>query len=454
MTKRALVISYHYYPDSAVGAKRPSRLVQSMIEDGWQVDVITKKLTEDEESQRNAQTSFGSVYSVYQHPGILNPLWNRWKIWRTAYKLRPQFNGKEGEDRGIVRQAFEPKQVPETFSDKLKRTVFSLQAILSATKSWVGLALLCLIALKFKRKKYDLILSSSPTDSGHLLGLVAKKMFSAPWVIDIRDPLNLWEETDYETRTKFRYGVENRLEQAYYKYCDRMVVTSPSLARELSTLDLVDEQKVSTVYNGYDGNPETTAPPDSPPIKAIFAGSLYFKRNPIPLFEALDRLNKKGKIAEGDLRFDFYGDCDKWNGINLKEWIRNHELDCFVVFKGKIPPKELEELLPSYHYFINFAQDQPKQIPAKTFDYLRFRGCMIVITENYSDTGKLVNENHLGIAVAPESELIESILEQVIGESSFSVADIDRSQRTYFSRVNQNNLYLEILREETLNAKG
>ena len=442
MKKRVLLISYHFYPDRAVGAKRPTQLAKTLISEGWEVDVLTRQLDPKAKTEKVVSNKYGRIVPVYQHPGLINPTWRFLKRIKNGIK-----NPSETENRSETENKTDLES--RAFRSKIssfRTVIFSLQSILSETKSWVALSLFYLFAFKLKGIKYDLVISSSPTDSAHFLALFAKKLFDSSWIVDIRDPLVLWDEVDTETITEFRKKFEEKMERKYCKDSDYITVTSPGLERELINKQLVSEESIKTIYNGYDGDflePEFS---DSLSINFVFAGNLYFKRNPIPLFEAVRSLKSVGVLDSTSVRIDFFGDCGFWNGIDLKQWIEENEIDDIVNFNGFVEPQELESLLCRYQILLNFSQFQPKQIPAKTFDYLRYPGEMLVIAEPGSDTERLVTENQLGIVASPDVDSISAALEMIIKRGVDAEAKMEqvKIKRQEFAREKQNRIFKEI----------
>ncbi|KEF32229.1 tpr/glycosyl transferase domain protein [Marinobacter nitratireducens] len=446
MSKRVLLISYYFYPDVAIGAKRPSQLVKALIAEGWSVDVITNRLGAAEEECRRGSSDYGEILSIYHHPGILNPTWKFLK------RLKQRISKSTGVE-STQEQKHELTEAQSTHASGLKRWllwlrshIFSLQSLFSETKAWAALSLARILLLWSTRRKYDLVISTSPPDSVHFLGLISKKLFNAPLITDLRDPLIMWEEVDPQTVTKFRQSFEESMEKTYYKNSDHIVVTSPRLEAELLHNHGLKVGSVTTIYNGFDGKISDAIVPVMPPVKGVFAGNLYFKRNPIPLFEAIKEL-KKNNIVNGDVfRFDFYGDCAIWNGIDLREWLEENGIDDIVSIKGLISPQEVESILGQYHILLNFTQFQPRQIPAKTFEYLRFPGRMLLISEPGSDAANLVKDDELGVVVAPDRDSICRELKTIIDgcESELRIDREEMSRRMKYSRELQNRRYVAL----------
>jgi len=440
MTKRVLLISYHFYPDRAVGAKRATQLAESLHNEGWVVDTITRKLTSSEEVVRHSAKGYGKIYSLYQHPGIVDPLWR---------KIKGPGKQPAGKERSTDSTAHEPDpgtsksaEVPETLLGKVKRYLFSLQALLDANKAWVTLSFLYLVYLRLRGRKYDLIISSSPPASVHLVGIVAKKLFGSKWIADLRDPLNLWHEVSPGSTSLMRGKLEAWLEKIYYQSSDGLVVTTNPLKDQI--VDSVPESatKVHLIYNGYDGKPITDKANLNDEVRMVFAGSLYMNRNPLPLFESIKVSNKGSKEHFQNVRLDLYGDCEYWNGKDLNAWIIQNNLEDKIQIHNFVDSEILAKILLDAHVLVNFAQNQMLQIPAKTFEYLKYPAISLAITETESAVSKLMSDYNLGISAENTKEdLLQGIK---LAVEKYNANDLCSSHLEDFSRDNQNSKYIEL----------
>ncbi|WP_158253189.1 glycosyltransferase [Marinobacter maroccanus] len=443
MSKKVLVVSYHFYPDQAVGAKRPTELTKSMIEEGWDVEVITKHIGKEAHEARVSKDSIGQIYSIYQHPGIIDPLWALVKRVR-------------GHKKGKAQTAVNPEidqaretQVGETLRFRLKRYIISTQATLNACKSWVLASLLFLLYLKVSGRHYDVVVTSSPPSSSHLIGLTAKWLFKATWITDIRDPINMWEEVLPVCKSRLREKVETDLERKYYKKSDALVVTSPSLKSELCSENRVDNNKVHLIYNGYDGELKPKNKKNNNVIRMIYAGTLYLNRDPFPVFEALKELVAESIINEKLFIFELFGNCKSWNGINLEDWLNENAICNLVEIHEYITGKELEKKLEAADILLNLAQGQKKQIPAKTFEYLRFRAVQFLVSEPDSDISIFLSSNKFGVVAQSTKEDVKEKLKTILSEvrnqrGLASEAGDDR--KLLYARAEQNKEYISVIK--------
>jgi glycosyltransferase involved in cell wall biosynthesis len=449
MKKRVLLISYHFYPDRAVGAKRPTKLAESLHNEGWLVDTITRKLTSSEEVVRHSAKSFGQIYSLYQHPGFVDPLWR---------KIKGSGKHPASEERSTDSTAHESDSdtskragVSETLIAKVKRYFFSLQALLDANKAWLTLTFFYLFYLRLRGRKYDLIISSSPPASAHLVGVIAKKLFGSRWIVDLRDPLNLWHQVSSGSSSLMRERLETWLEKIYYRYSDGLVVTTNPLKNQMIDDVPAIKTKVHLIYNGYDGKPIKDKATINGEVRIVFAGSIYMNRNPFPLFKAIKVLSGNPEGYSQNIRLDLYGDCKTWNGTDLNEWISKNNLTDKIKIHSFVESEILDKILSNAHMLVNFAQNQILQIPAKTFEYLKYPAISLAITEKESAVSELMSDYDLGVSVEnTEKDLLQGIRSSI---EKFNANEVRGNNVVDFSRDNQNFKYIELAEELTSNHR-
>ncbi|MBR9847757.1 MAG: glycosyltransferase family 4 protein, partial [Algicola sp.] len=368
------------------------------------------------------------------------PLWRLYKSLKGTQGRR----NREAQIQSFEKVAEKGKN-EEGLREKLRRYILSMQSLFDANKSWVFLALHYLLCFRMMGRKYDLIISSSPPASVHMIGLLAKVIFKSKWIMDLRDPISQWSSVYPECKSKFRISVEDYFERKYYKKSDLIVVTAPSLKNSISNSFGVPKEKVSVIYNGYDGKLIPSRGDNISKIVGIYAGTLYFNRSPINFLLAVKRMKQEGVASIQNFHFDFFGD-DVWNGYDLKEFCIKNEIDDLVDFRGYLESEKLEKKSENYNLFLNLSQKQKMQIPAKTFDYFKFDGVQVVISEPDSDLHNLIVDKNLGLSVNDKAEEIMAALTRIIESGPCSyIPPID--VKSIYSREYQNRIYLNLAEE-------
>ena len=134
--------------------------------------------------------------------------------------------------------------------------------------------------------KVDLIISTGPPHSMHLIALGLKKKFNIPWMADFRDP---WTDIDFYEKLRLTCWADKRhktLEKKVLKLADRVVTVSPSWQRDL---EKIGNRKVDLVYNGFDPEDfelQTKVSHESFVISHF--GAFNKDRNPASLWKALN----------------------------------------------------------------------------------------------------------------------------------------------------------------------
>ena len=169
---------------------------------------------------------------------------------------------------------------------------------------WSTFALPVAIRL-VRREGIDVVLTTSPPPSLHLLGAAVKRTTSAAWVADLRDPL---------TSHPHRRGYESQLARLKEKavggvgrlvasQADAVVAASDAIAEELRALKPKGE--VVTIENGCDFDDfaglEHRA---SERLRITHAGHFHGKRDPRPFLRALADSGLDDVVARfaGDFR--------------------------------------------------------------------------------------------------------------------------------------------------------
>jgi hypothetical protein len=96
------------------------------------------------------------------------------------------------------------------------------------------------------------------------------------------------------------------------------------------------------------------------------------------------------------------GQCSEWGGTALEPWLAQHGIADVVRVLPSVPPAELTKLVAASNVLLNFAQGQPRQIPAKSYEYIASGREVLTIAETSSDVADLFREAGVGTIVEPD----------------------------------------------------
>ncbi len=272
--KKALIITYYWPPSGGAGVQRWLKFAKYLPSFGWEPIIYTVSNPEYPELDPGLGKDIP--------PGI-TVLKTRIKEPYRAYK---KFIGRD-KDEKIAAGFLSEKKKPglaESVAVWIRGNLF----IPDARKFWIRPSVRYL--KRFVRSHPpDLIISTGPPHSCHLIALGLKQACGLPWLADFRDP---WTGIDfYKDLRLTRYAdiKHKRLEKKVLQYADEVIMISPS--QEAMFRGIYD-RKYHVITNGYD--PDDFPAPDAPPAVESFSlthvGSLVPSRNPAGLWTALASL--------------------------------------------------------------------------------------------------------------------------------------------------------------------
>jgi glycosyltransferase involved in cell wall biosynthesis len=310
------------------------------------------------------------------------------------------------------------------------------------------------IGLRLVRKyRPNVIWSTYPIATAHLIGLVLRRLTGVPWVADFRDSMT--EDCyppDPQTRRVYRW-----IEQQTVKYCARAVFTTPGTAAIYrDRYPQIPEYRWSIIANGYDE--EDFAAVEQMPGKRsnangctvlVHSGFLYrSERDPLTFFAALAHLRQSGEISGANLRIIFRGSgSEDFYGQQL----RRYGIEDIVTLEKSIPHHAaLAEILGADGLLLFQAANCNHQIPAKIYEYLRARRPLMAITDAGGDTAALLRS--VGVhAIAPldqKDQIIKALrefLQKIHNRQTVTASDRDLKSHTRKARTQELVAILESL---------
>ncbi|MEW6329963.1 MAG: hypothetical protein AB1560_00745 [Pseudomonadota bacterium] len=252
-----------------------------------------------------------------------------------------------------------------------------------------------------RKQKCEHLLTSSPPVSCHAAGLILKGLFpSLRWIADFRDP---WIYQTGSGSVNLHYSRSSRLSQWASKKmfskvlskADIITVTTKPMIKLFETVSGATlGEKCLLLPNGVDRHIfDNIEPVRISENKMVFGhlGDLdYAHRNPEPLLKAFSDLVGNGSLSRDEFEVHFWGRLGSWEGRSLNDMVRDYELDGVVFEHGQVPYRESLAIMKSVDVLLLFAEDQPLQIPAKTYEYLFAGTPVLAFVEEGSATQSLI----------------------------------------------------------------
>lgn len=230
----------------------------------------------------------------------------------------------------------------------------------------------------------DVLYSTSPPATAHLIAGALKRLTGLPWVVDFRDP---WiEEGFFPIRGTLRYRVESFMERLVVHSADRLIFTTPYLRKDfLSRYPNLSPDKAAVIYNGYDEADfqHLQNQFQNEQFEIIHAGLVAPEfRSPFPLLKAIATLVAEGNLQPEKIRITFLGGGPYLVSKRFTETIKDLRLNRIVEVADRVPHHQAlqRQRKAAVLLLLQASDDSRFLIPAKAFEYLRLGRPILALT--------------------------------------------------------------------------
>ena len=289
--------------------------------------------------------------------------------------------------------------------------------VLSLPDRWVSWWLGAVPLGLYLIKKYqpDIIWSTYPIATAHLIGHSLSRLTGIPWVSDFRDPM-VDEGYPFNPLTR---RTHLWIERKAVNRSSRIVLTTPEAVKDIEKrFPQIPASRFCLIENGYDEESFATAEAiitrkqsESKQIVLVHSGIIYpSERDPIPLFGALADLSQQGLISPAGLKIILRATA---HDSYLLELIDQYGIGEIVFLAPPVSYQEaLSEMLTADGLLILQASNCNNQIPAKLYEYLRARRPILALTDPVGDTAAaLIN---LGIDTIAPLDSKDGIMQKLL----------------------------------------
>ena len=242
----------------------------------------------------------------------------------------------------------------------------------------------------------DVIWSTYPIATAHLIGLTLNRLTGIPWVADFRDPM---ADVDVPM-TGIQRRAHEWIERNTIRHCTHAVLTTPGALRIYrERYPTLPDRKFSCISNGFDeenfANAEKLLPVQGAvrtgPVVLLHSGIVYsLERNPTHLFMAIAALMQAQKISAQTCKIVLRA---TQNDGALTQMIARYGVGGIVQLAPHISYQEaLAEMLTTDGLLILQASNCNHQIPAKLYEYLRAGRPILALTDPIGDTARMLQE--------------------------------------------------------------
>ncbi|MGE5387100.1 MAG: glycosyltransferase [Betaproteobacteria bacterium] len=243
----------------------------------------------------------------------------------------------------------------------------------------------------------DMIWSTYPIATAHLIAATLQKRSGLPWVADFRDPM---AQADYPAE-QATWRSFKAVEEKVFGQARACVFTTPGAAAEYRQRYSKTAAAIEVIENGYDEESFAPVVSDQTPlvpgaITLLHSGVVYpSERDPTALFAALAKLRDQGVLVPGQFRLRFRA---SGHDRVLQAMLERHGVADLVELCPPLPYRPaLAEMLRADALVLLQASNCNAQIPAKLYEYLRAGRPILGLTDPVGDTADALRQ--AGIAM-------------------------------------------------------
>ena len=399
--KKVLMVAFHFPPQAgSSGILRTLNFVKYLPNNGWSPTVLTASAHAHEE-QRNDLV------------GAIPP---RTRILR-AFAL------DAARHLSIKHKYPQVLALPDRWSTWWVRAV-----VLGLREIW--------------QQRPQLIWSTYPITTAHLIGGTLARLSGLPWVADFRDPM----VSPAHPAHKLQRAVWQWLEAHTLRHATACVFTTQRAASAYSQRYPAAAGKCLVIENGYDEDAFTDVQPDrcgtpADTLLLLHSGLIYPKdRNPSTFFEAVKGLIAAGTLDRNRLRIRFRA---PHHDDEVKAFAAQHGLADVVEVAPPVPyRKAIAEMMAADLLLVFQGSYFNTQIPAKIYEYLRAQRPVFAVLDPTGDTAAQLRQFDAVFYgdIASQADIANSLTTFLIimGKESMQAALSSNLQKVKkYSRVEQ-----------------
>ncbi len=394
--KKVLIVTYYWPPAGGPGVQRVLKFVKFLPKLGWEPIVLTVRNGEYPAIDETLAKNIPEGCKVFKS-----------EIWEPASAYKKFMGMKSGEKIPTAVLADETPSLKKKIASIVRLNLF----VPDAKIGWINNAVKTGKEI-IRTEKPDLIFSSSPPPTVHLIARRLAKYSKLKWIADFRDP---WTDIHY-------YENQPRLSvvKAFDRMLEKKVLTEADRISCISKLDIdldfgkkTNPGKCCNIPNGYDEEDFSELKLDEKNdnrFEMLHLGAVNKERVPHKLLRALKTLNEEGVILEKLFQLKFVGKTEEV----LKQEVEQLGINDLVKFVSYVPHSEALKHIESASVMLLLVTQSDKNkriLPGKTFEYIRTGREILALGPTDGEVARIINSTKTGkmIDYSDETDLYEFV---------------------------------------------
>jgi glycosyltransferase involved in cell wall biosynthesis len=425
--KKILIITYYWPPSGGAGVQRWLKFVKYLVKFGYKPHVYTPENPESPAIDKSLQADVPDQAVIVKRK-IFEP-----------YSFYKKFTGKSGN----VNASFlsEDKDSRKKLTEKISVWIRGNFFIPDARVFWVNPSYRFLKKY-IKENNIDVIISTGPPHSMHLIAKKLKEKLDIKWIADFRDP---WTNIDFYKDlmlTNWADQKHKKLEREVLQTADRVITIGNTIADEFMQ---ISKKRVEVITNGFDAEDfENVENIETDNFTIVHIGSINADRNHKIFWQAISELVTENREFKEKLKIKFIGKLD----YSVKESIEKYKLENITEIIAYVPHNEVIKYLSeakALYLPLNNTPNAKGVLSGKLFEYLAVNKPIIAIGDENGDAANLIKETKSGFLVGFDNKekLKEALIEIFNNYEKFTSVHIN--ERIKYSREELTKELIELL---------
>jgi glycosyltransferase involved in cell wall biosynthesis len=438
--KHVLFVAYYFPPIAASGAMRPLGFCRHLETYGWRSTVLT---TTHESAypphpvdhQLEAHVPEGVRVEHVGYRDLLSRLIDMRERVRNSLSGRPA--SRNGPRKTVSSNG------PAAAGSQKSRSVVKdaildwLFAFPDRQASWIAPAVARIVSRKGATQP-DIVVATGGPWTNFVVGQMLARRLGCPLILDYRDP---WTSNPYYSfSAQFLTKKARRLERSICRTASRIVTNTEELRQRLCVEYPEIEQKCIAISNGFDpeilgidtGNVDGVEEQELLTKGYVLChfGTVYGKRTPGLLFQAVWELYQEGVLKPEHLRLRFVGAWESTDEAcnNLAQDLEKHGL---LKREPPISHQSCVKHMKQASVLLVVQPESPLQVPGKIYEYIAV-GRPLLLVGGEGATAGLVQRHNLGLTCSNEVKELKQTLHRLVS-GSISLTPPDRQTVDLFS---------------------
>ena len=409
--RRASVISYYFPPLGGIGVQRTLRHVNHLPDAGWQPVVF---------APRGAVYRLMDEASVAELPSGLEV--HRSFCYEPARMRRaiaPLARALAGGSRRLPPAQVDSGQPADARSlsalNRLWGRMVRLLFFPDDQMLWIPFAVRSATSTQ-RRRPSQVLYSSSPPVSAHLIAGLVSRRTGVPWVADFRDP---WIGNSFAAPlSPFKRRLQVRLERWIVEHADRVVLATDGLADRFRSRYPSRAGRFVVISNGYDAA-ELSRVPASPRaddgiFRLVYTGSMYGDRELALLIDGLTLALERSPSLRDRLRVEVIGWMTDANRLRANAVLP--ALAPVLQVSGFVPRNEALARLRAADAALQVLAEAPDRdlvVGGKLFEYLGLDRQILAVSPP-GDARSILEQLDWGIVADADPASVADGLERLL----------------------------------------